>query len=394
MSAYFVNIKPEERENILNKHREVYNGYQTLNPAPVKNPQDLYVQDLANDKMGMTVNNRGEVMPYTNMGINESKRDFSPMGYAKRILNGELSIEEAMKEAELSFVVLADLIKKLKKSKGAEMEEGEMCEQCQMEEDVEGGDQMDISMMGDSLMGSQDFQRVFQSLDPALYDDEFEYADNVIYNLLYKYQDEPYFEDLVEYIKDVYSEDLFDAYRVTVGDDFFGDNDIEDIDYEEMEEDVDDGEVASDVEPAYDFQSHGPEDVYGTLKDYDKQHPHHDYDSMEDVEKYDPSMDLANMFGDMEDGMAFQDIPTDTFQQDAGDINRMGDEGLGQDTENDMDLQKVDTGYNFVSGGSEGGDVFPNEDDIDEEVDEDLKESFTEQRKLTLEMFKRLSRFN
>jgi hypothetical protein len=72
----------------------------------------------------------------------------------------------------------------------------------------------------------------------------------------------------------------------------------------------------------------------------------------------------------------------------------MGDEGLGQDTENDMDLQKVDTGYNFVSGGSEGGDVFPNEDDIDEEVDEDLKESFTEQRKLTLEMFQRLSRFN
>ena len=393
MSAYFVNIKPEERENILNKHKEVYNGYQTLNPAPVKNPQDLYVQDLANDKMGMTVNNRGEVMPYTNMGINESKRDFSPLGYAKRIVNGEISFEEAMKEAELPFVILADLVKKLKKSKGVEMEEGEMCEQCQMEEGLEDGGQMDISDMASSIMQSQEFQEIFQLLDPSLFEDEFEYADNVIYNLLDKYEDEPYYEDLFDSIKYEYSEDLFDAYRVTVGDDY-SDEDFEDIDYEEVEEDVDDGEVASDVEPAYDFQSHGPEDVYGTLKDYDKEHPHHDYDSMEDVEKYDPSMDLANMFGDMEDGMAFKDIPTDTFQQDAGDINRMGDEGLGQDTENDMDLQKVDTGYNFVSGGSEGGDVFPNEDDIDEEVDEDLKESFTEQRKLTLEMFQRLSRFN
>jgi len=335
MSAYFVNIKPEERENILNKHKEVYNGYQTLNPAPVKNPQDLYVQDLANDKMGITVNNRGEVMPYTNMGINESKRDFSPLGYAKRIVNGEISFEDAMKEAELPFVILADLVKKLKKSKGVEMEEGEMCEQCQMEEGLEDGGQMDISDMASSIMQSQEFQEIFQLLDPSLFEDEFEYADNVIYNLLGKYEDEPYYEDLFDYIKYEYSEDLFDAYRVTVGDDY----------------------------------------------------------SDEDFE-YDPSMDLANMFGDMEDGMAFKDIPTDTFQQDAGDINRMGDEGLGQDTENDMDLQKVDTGYNFVSGGSEGGDVFPNEDDIDEEVDEDLKESFTEQRKLTLEMFQRLSRFN
>lgn len=303
MSAYFVNIKPEERENILNKHKEVYNGYQTLNPAPVKNPQDLYVQDLANDKMGMTVNNRGEVMPYTNMGINESKRDFSPLGYAKRIVNGEISFEEAMKEAELPFVILADLVKKLKKSKGVEMEEGEMCEQCQMEEGLEDGGQMDISDMASSIMQSQEFQEIFQSLDPSLFEDEFEYADNVIYNLLGKYEDEPYYEDLFDYIKYEYSEDLFDAYRVTVGDDY-SDEDFEDIDYEEVEEDVDDGEVASDVEPAYDFQSHGPEDVYGTLKDYDKEHPHHDYDSMEDVEKYDPSMDLANMFGDMEDGLS------------------------------------------------------------------------------------------
>lgn len=347
MNAYFFNISNQEKDNILTQHKEVYNGYKTLNPAAMSNEQPLYVQDFANDKGGITVNNKGEVKQYTNMHINES--------------------------------VLAETNE-------------ETCEQCQMEEDGQDGGQMDISMMGDSIMGSQDFQDVFQSLDPAVYDDEFEYADNLIHNLLYKYQDEPYFDDLVEYIKDVYSEDLFDAYRVTVGDDFFGDNDIQDIDYEEIDEiEADDMDVSA-VEPGYQFVSHGPEDVYGTMKDYDSEHPHHDYNSMEDVEKYDPSTDLANMFPDLSDAMAFSDEPSDTFQHDAGDIDREGDEGLGMDTENDMDLGKVSKSYNFMSGGSD--DPYNEGEDIEEEVDEDLKESFRKTRKLTLEMFQRLSKFN
>jgi hypothetical protein len=79
MNAYFLSMKPEERENILSQHREVYNGYQTLNPAAMESTQPLYTQDFANDKLGMVVNNKGEVKAYTNMGINESKRDFSPL---------------------------------------------------------------------------------------------------------------------------------------------------------------------------------------------------------------------------------------------------------------------------------------------------------------------------
>ena len=65
MNAFFVGVTPEERENILNKHKEVYNGYRTLNPSPVANEQPLYVQDFANDKGGMVVNNKGEVKAYT-----------------------------------------------------------------------------------------------------------------------------------------------------------------------------------------------------------------------------------------------------------------------------------------------------------------------------------------
>ena len=74
MNAYFFPVSNEERENILNKHKEVYSGYRTLNPNPVANEQPLYVQDFANDKGGLVVNNKGEVKAYTNMGINESRK--------------------------------------------------------------------------------------------------------------------------------------------------------------------------------------------------------------------------------------------------------------------------------------------------------------------------------
>jgi hypothetical protein len=298
MNAFFVGVTPEERENILNKHKEVYNGYRTLNPSPVANEQPLYVQDFANDKGGMVVNNKGEVKAYTNMGINESRK-------RKPYL-----VDEEMKEGEVDEFFYFDV------------EDEETKEKKQKERQ--------------------------QDLDSAL--------------------------------------------------SIFGKKDDEEIDEEmceqcgEMEEDFEDGEVASAVQPAYQFQSHGPEDVYGTLKDYDSEHPHHDYDSMEDVERYDPSDDLSAMFGDLSDGMAFGGGPSDTFQHDAGDVDREGDEGLGQDTENDMDLSMIKSPYTFSSDGAEEGDDY-SEFNVEEEVDEDLKESFSKQRNLTLEMFQRMGKF-
>jgi len=61
----------EERTNILDQHKTIYDGYVT-EYAQGENKQPLYVQDFANDKGGITVNNKGEVKPYTNVGINES----------------------------------------------------------------------------------------------------------------------------------------------------------------------------------------------------------------------------------------------------------------------------------------------------------------------------------
>jgi hypothetical protein len=74
---YFAVWNPSENEknDILSKHREIYNGYQTLNPAAMEKIQPLYVQDFANDKGGITVNNKGEVKRYTNVGINESIKE-------------------------------------------------------------------------------------------------------------------------------------------------------------------------------------------------------------------------------------------------------------------------------------------------------------------------------
>jgi len=70
MKAYFLNIPNEERQSILDKHKNVYDGYVTNFAKPSEQP--LYVQDFANDKDGITVNNKGDVKVYGHMGINEN----------------------------------------------------------------------------------------------------------------------------------------------------------------------------------------------------------------------------------------------------------------------------------------------------------------------------------
>lgn len=78
MNAYFFNITNEERSNILDKHKEIYDGYVTQYAKP--NEQPLYTQDFANDKNGITVNNKGEVGEYRNMNINEMRYDGKDTG--------------------------------------------------------------------------------------------------------------------------------------------------------------------------------------------------------------------------------------------------------------------------------------------------------------------------
>ena len=79
MNAYFFKMTNEERDNILDQHKTVYDGYVTSYVQPEKN-QPLYVQDYANDKQGITVSNKGVVTGYKNMNINEMKYDGKSTG--------------------------------------------------------------------------------------------------------------------------------------------------------------------------------------------------------------------------------------------------------------------------------------------------------------------------
>jgi len=74
MNAYFFKMNQAEKNDILDQHKQVYNGFVTTYGQNI-NQQPLYVQDFANDKMGITVNNKGEVKTYTNMKINEMRHD-------------------------------------------------------------------------------------------------------------------------------------------------------------------------------------------------------------------------------------------------------------------------------------------------------------------------------
>ena len=100
MNAYFFKMTNEEKNNILNQHKEVYDGYATNNVT--SNTQPLYVQDFANDKEGITVNNKGSVTTYKNMNINE---DVYSGSAGSGMLEPEESFESEEENYEDSYMV-------------------------------------------------------------------------------------------------------------------------------------------------------------------------------------------------------------------------------------------------------------------------------------------------
>jgi hypothetical protein len=73
MNSHFLNVTKEEKENILDKHKTLYNGYAVRYGQPARE-QPLYTQDFANDKEGVTINSKGEVSKYSNkIYMKESK---------------------------------------------------------------------------------------------------------------------------------------------------------------------------------------------------------------------------------------------------------------------------------------------------------------------------------
>lgn len=84
MRNYLFTISEEERNNILDKHKTLYDGYAVRQSNPKEQP--LYVQDFANDKEGITINSRGEVSTYNNkIYMKESKNICSECGLYEEV---------------------------------------------------------------------------------------------------------------------------------------------------------------------------------------------------------------------------------------------------------------------------------------------------------------------
>jgi hypothetical protein len=62
-------MSDQERQDILKKHQELYNGYAVGNVPTNMTPLTVY--DPAGDKEGITVTSKGDVKQYTNHNINE-----------------------------------------------------------------------------------------------------------------------------------------------------------------------------------------------------------------------------------------------------------------------------------------------------------------------------------
>ena len=90
MNAFFAanRLSQDEKENILKQHRTIYDGYRTMQ-SQVSNEQPLYVQDFAKDKVGVVLNNKGIAKPYTNVGINESKKELMCGDCGGAMMEGE-----------------------------------------------------------------------------------------------------------------------------------------------------------------------------------------------------------------------------------------------------------------------------------------------------------------
>ena len=290
-------LSAAEKSDILDQHRSLYNGYQTMQPQ-VSNTQPLYVYDPAGDKDGLVVNNKGEVKKYTNFGINEQVES-----------------------------------KSMCEQCGGQMAEG-ICEQCGTNEEIEEG------------TGKLD--DIYKERDLNLSHGDFDYVEG-------GGNDYGTFEGMH---KNLYKEDD------VIDDTGFEDEESETDVLDEQGGNTDDMDTDS-VEPAYDFDSNGPLDVY-PVNEYDDEEV--EYEKMESA-----------------------------FSDEIDEVDVSGSQGIYGD---------MDPAYDFDSDGpgsagpyqrfsyNEDEDEDDSEDDEWSEIDVDMMEDFTSQKNKISEMFNRMNRYN
>ena len=339
MRGYFGlgQLSATDKTDILDQHKSVYNGYQTMQPQ-VSNRQPLYVYDDAGDKDGFVVNNRGEIKKYTNMGINEGVNDKNVCESCGGETN-EGKVCEQCSGGETNEGKVCEQC-------GGETNEGKVCEQCG------GTGKTNIQELGGMddghpRFGNKKFPNKMspEEIDDLLrgdeddYNDEEDYKDQSMYN--------PYYGDK----------------NFNFGDE--DDNDYEDVDYIELDED-DDCELEENEWGAYDFESNGPNSGYNV-------------NELEDntINSYEPMQS------------AFDDDDDDNDDDDDED-NYNDDDDDDYDEDDDMD-DGSETVPSFNPSGEYLGMVEPNGD---MEIDDDLKESFFIQKNKITEMFNRFNKYN
>jgi len=390
MRGYFGlgQLSATEKSDILNQHKSLYNGYRTMQPE-VSNTQPLYVYDFAGDKDGMVVNNKGEVKKYTNMGINEQVEE-----------------NEMCNEC------------------GGMMYEGE-CSECGYKGEMgeETGHLDDIYNVND--LGDNDFDYVegggndygtFEGMHKNLYKE----GSYVIGS-----DGKPRDMKPGEKFSVFSPEDFEDDYDFEDEDDFEDpdneDDGFEDIQAgEEMEEqgytgggNAPDMDI-SNIKPAYDFISNGPDEVYPT-EEMDEQCLDcvEEYETMESAwsEEEIDEVDVSGsqgIYGDMEKAYDFDSEgpgkagPYQRSSYNEGETDEqylpkhawkhMARQQAAKDKGEDFDPNEFDpSDYEGLDSLSSWEDIKSYFGDSDwSEVDEDLQESFISQKNKVMEMMNRM----
>lgn len=192
--------------------------------------------------------------------------------------------------------------------------------------------------------------------------------------------------------KNLYKEDD------VIDDDGFEDEELETDELGEQGGNVDDMNVDS-VEPAYDFVSGGPDDVYPVNEDDDMV----EYETMEsawadDMEEQDVS-GVQGIYGDMEPAYDFDSegpgkagpYQTSSYNEEEEMKEYYYFPTDSEEIEDEDDDEFMD--YDGDDASTWPGNNFDNEPEW-EEIDEDLMEDFQTQKNKISEMFNRMSRYN
>jgi hypothetical protein len=339
MRGYFGlgQLSAAEKSDILNQHKSVYNGYQTMQPQ-VSNTQPLTVYDFAGDKEGLVVNNKGEVKKYTNMGINEQVETNEVCDDCGAMIMDGMCTECNYGHMEESY-----------------LEEGNMCEQCggTMKENV-------CEQCGSGKMEEETghLDDIYKVRDLNLKKGDYDYVEGGgndygtfegMHKNLYKEQDD---DDFMDY-ESSYTQDGVDD--TDNEDDGFEDMNASEVTDGEMYE-IDIKDLVKGKKYRYKSPSHQADVEFGD------EHEYHDGENMYGFKGGDTGYSLGKR--SVEDFInSLDDEDEELYEQ--------GFTGGGNAP--DMDLSNIDPGYDFES---DGPDQFQKSFD-DLEVEDDGEEPET-----------------